>query len=74
MRQPDRRGAAYINATVTEEGQVYRARALSVFSTKEDAEKWLQRQVVYDPNQEFRYRAVEEAYCPHSRQWYEVED
>jgi hypothetical protein len=74
MRQTDHRGAVYINASVTEEGKIWRAKALSVFSTKEDAERWLKRQVIYDPNQEFRIRAVEEAYCPHSREWYEVEN
>jgi len=69
-----KRGAVYINATVSAEAIIYKARALSVFSTKEDAEKWLDRQVAYDPNKEFTYRAVEEEYCSYSREWAEAED
>lgn len=70
----NRRGAAYINASITEDGRIYQARALSVFSTKADAERWLKRRVGHSPTEEFVFRAVEEAYCPHSREWYEVED
>ena len=69
-----KRGAVYINATVSAEAVIYKARALSVFSTKADAEKWLDRQVAYDPHKEFTYRAVAEEYCDYTRQWLEAED
>ena len=69
-----KRGAVYINATVSAEAIIYKARALSVFSTKRDAEKWLERQVAFEPYKEFTYRAVEEEFCEHTRRWSEAEN